>query len=211
MDQQDDKQDRINLIMTLRSKGILDGEVLNAIELTPRHRFVSEAFREYAYRDMALPIGEGQTIPEPYIVAKICEALWLKEECRVLVIGTGSGYLAAVLAKIARRIYTVENQRSLMVAAEKRFQDLELHNIATLVGNGWQGWLEQGPFDRIVIAAGVDDLPIGLYEQLRPKGIIVYPQTQEDGSQHLIVLRNYEDRPDIKTLGESHFSLLSKD
>lgn len=208
MDHNNQRQDQINLIMTLRSRGILDSAVLNAIERTPRHLFVSEAFRDYAYRDMALPIAEGHTIPEPYLIAQICEALWLKEEHRVMVIGTGSGYLTAVLARLARRIYTIELNRDMMVAAEKIFSKLELDNIGTLVGNGWHGWLDQSPFDRIVITAAVDDLPVRLYEQLKTDGIIIYPQIQQGAQQQLISLRNFEAKPEIKALTEVYFSPL---
>ncbi len=211
MDYKADRQAQINLIMTLRSKGILDSAVLNAIERTPRHLFVSEAFQDYAYRDMALPIEGGQTIPEPFVIATICEALWLKEENRVLVIGTGSGYLTAVLAQLARRVYTIESHRQVMMTAENRFARLKLNNIATLVSNGWKGWPDQGPFDRIVIAAAVEDLPIVLYEQLRSQGIIVYPQIQDGSAQQLIALRNFEDKPDIKALGKVYFSPLLLD
>ncbi len=211
MEEKSRRQDQINLIMTLRSRGILDKDVLNAIERIPRHLFVSEAFANYAYRDMALPIGEGQTIPEPYLIAQICEALWLKENSRVLVIGTGSGYLTAVLSKLVRRVYTVEILRSMMVTAEKRFQDLKLENIATDVGDGWEGWLDQSPFDGIVIAAAVDDLPLKLFEQLKPKGIIIYPQIQQGTQQQLLALKNYEDKPEIKTLSEVYFAPLVKE
>ncbi|MBN9591648.1 MAG: protein-L-isoaspartate(D-aspartate) O-methyltransferase, partial [Alphaproteobacteria bacterium] len=143
----------IQLVMALRRQGITDMRVLNAMERTPRDLFVEEAFGTSAYQDSALPIACGQTISQPYIVAFMTEALAVGEKMRVLEIGTGSGYQSAVLAPLCRKIYTIERHRPLLKAAEARFKALKLDNIVTKLGDGYKGWPEQAPFDRIVVTA----------------------------------------------------------
>jgi protein-L-isoaspartate(D-aspartate) O-methyltransferase len=171
-----DPQRTIRLIMALRRQGITDARVLSAIERVPREIFVPAAFADQAYEDMALPIECGQTISQPFVVAYMTQALEVGERMRVLEIGTGSGYQAAVLSHLCRRVYTIERYRTLMRAAEERFQALALTNITTRVGDGARGWPEQAPFDRIVLTAAAEALPQALVEQLKPDGIMLLPR-----------------------------------
>ena len=165
----------IQLVMALRRQGITDMRVLNAMERTPRDLFVEEAFGSSAYQDSALPIACGQTISQPYIVAFMTQALAVGEKMRVLEIGTGSGYQSAVLAPLCRKIYTIERHRPLLKAAEARFKALKLDNIVTKLGDGYKGWPEQAPFDRIVVTAAFPQVPESLIAQLKPGGIMVVP------------------------------------
>lgn len=165
----------IALVMELRGQGVTDQRVLSAIERTPRQLFVDEPFHPTAYENIALPIACGQTISQPYVVAYMTEVLEVDARHRVLEIGTGSGYQAAVLAPICRMVYTVERHRPLLRAAEARFSALNLHNIVVRHGDGSTGWAEQAPFDRILITAAVSEIPAALIEQLRPSGILVAP------------------------------------
>jgi len=165
----------IALVMALRKQGVTDARVLSAIERTPREVFVGEAFEHAAYDNSALPIACGQTISQPYVVAVSTVALELNENLRVLEIGTGSGYQAAVLARLCRRVYSVERHRSLHLEAERRFKTLRIPNIATKLGDGFKGWPEQAPFDRILLTAAVPEVPQALIEQLKPGGILVAP------------------------------------
>src|SRR5215469_14339588 len=180
----------IALVMELRGQGITDHRVLSAIERTPRELFVDEPFQTTAYENIALPIACGQTISQPYIVAYMTESLELDARHRVLEIGTGSGYQAAVLAPLCRMVYTVERHRPLLKVAEGRFRTLNLHNIVVRHGDGSAGWAEQAPFDRILITAAVSEIPPALLGQLKPSGILVAPLSGPDAferiSQHLV-------------------------
>lgn len=172
---------RINLVMALRKQGVTDAKVLSAIELTPRDVFVDEPFEHAAYDNTALPIACGQTISQPYVVAVSTEALELDDKCRVLEIGTGSGYQAAVLSRLCRRVYSVERHWSLHREAGRRFSALKIDNIATRHGDGFQGWPEQAPFDRILFTAAVEAVPDVVVEQLKVGGILVAPIGQTAG------------------------------
>lgn len=165
----------IQLLMALRSAGVSDSRVLAAIERTPRERFVPEGFADQAFENRPLPIDCGQTISQPYVVGAMTQALKLDDRCKVLEIGTGSGYQAAILARLARRVYTVERYRTLAKEAEARFADLRLTNIVTRIGDGSKGWPEQAPFDRIIVTAAATERPDALLEQLRPGGLCVAP------------------------------------
>jgi len=165
----------ISLVMALRKQGITDKRVLEAIEKTPREVFVEDAFEMSAYENTALPIACGQTISQPYVVAYMTEALQLDEKMRVLEIGTGSGYQAAVLAPLCRRVYSIERHRPLLRKAEERFRKLRLDNITTRFGDGFKGWAEQAPFDRIIITAAVPEVPESLIEQLKTGGMMIAP------------------------------------
>ena len=151
--------DQIGLIMQLRRRGIRDNDVLRAIERVPRDLFVDPAFADHAYHDIALPIDCGQTISQPYVVAFMTERLELDARHKVLEIGTGSGYQAAVLAHLCRRVYTVERWRELQKAAERRFARLGITNVTTIIGDGWLGWPPQAPFDRIIVTAAAKEAP----------------------------------------------------
>jgi len=176
----------IELIMGLRGQGVTDERVLSAIERTPRALFVEESFLTEAYRDAALPIACGQTISQPYIVGFMTQALEIGPRMRVLEIGTGSGYQAAVLARLARMVYTIERHRPLLRQAERRFRALKLDNIVTRHGDGYQGWAEQAPFERIIATASFPEPPLTLVKQLKPGGILIAPVGKESISQDLV-------------------------
>lgn len=188
-------QGKIELIMSLRRQGIRDKRVLNAIERIPRETFINANFRKQAYEDHALPIECGQTISQPFVVAYMTEQLQVSDRMKVLEVGTGSGYQAAVLAKLCRRVYTVERYRTLLRDAVKRFDELRLHNITTKVGDGAEGWTEQAPFDRIIVTAAAPSVPQKLMEQLKPGGIMIVPVgiASGRGDQHLVRIVRTED------------------
>jgi protein-L-isoaspartate(D-aspartate) O-methyltransferase len=189
----DEVSNRIRLVMKLRTSGINDVDVLAAIENVPREMFVEEAFREHAYEDTALPIASGQTISQPSVVAWMTWALELESRMRVLEIGTGSGYQAAILARLARRVYTIERHRDLLSMAEARFKQLKLTNIVTKHGDGSRGWKETAPFDRIMVTAAAGEVPAILLEQLAPGGIMVVPVGKNVADQILLRIRKAED------------------
>ncbi|MEC9347799.1 MAG: protein-L-isoaspartate(D-aspartate) O-methyltransferase [Pseudomonadota bacterium] len=178
---------KIRLVMQLRREGIADARVLGAIERVPRERFVDQAFRHQAYENRPLPIKQGQTISQPYVVAYMTEALKLAERSKVLEIGTGSGYQAAVLSLLCRRVYTVERHRTLLLDAQKLFAELKYTNIVTLLGDGSRGWPAQAPFDRIIVtAAAFGDVPADLVAQLAPGGIMILPVGRSGSDQVLV-------------------------
>jgi protein-L-isoaspartate(D-aspartate) O-methyltransferase len=179
---------RIRLVMELRSNGITDTRVLGAIERVPRELFTPPQFQDQAYEDTALPIGHGQTLSQPTVVATMSQALEIGPRMKVLEIGTGSGYQTAILSRLARRVYSIERHKPLLDEAEARFRDLRLHNITARLGDGWQGWAEpaQAPFDRILVTAAPADLPEALLRQLAPDGIMVLPLGRAKASQKLV-------------------------
>ena len=164
----------------IEARGIRDPLVLSAFRAVPRHLFVSEALRDQAYGDYPLPIGEQQTISQPYIVAEMTQALEIDRNDRVLEIGTGSGYQAAILAQIVYRVYTIERRRSLYMQARNLFDKLNYHNIVTKYADGTKGWQEESPFDAIVVTAGAPEVPEVLLDQLADGGRLVVPV----GNQH---------------------------
>ena len=166
---------KIRLIMDLRRQGISDNDVLSAVERVPREMFVPEAMSAEAYENIPLPISQGQTISQPFIVAYMTQALCLGGRNRILEIGTGSGYQAAVLAQLSRRVCTVERYRTLLRQAEACFEALKLHNITTRLGDGGKGWPELAPFARIIVTAAAPAMPQSLAEQLDDGGIMVVP------------------------------------
>jgi protein-L-isoaspartate(D-aspartate) O-methyltransferase len=163
------------LILALRSQGVTDNKVLHAIEKTPRELFTPDLFKERAWEDSALPIACGQTISQPFIVGLMTQALNIEPRSRVLEIGTGSGYQTAILARLARLVYSVERYRTLLREAESRLKALGLTNIITRFGDGGEGWPEQAPFDRILVTAAAPDEPKTLLSQLKPNGVLVAP------------------------------------
>jgi protein-L-isoaspartate(D-aspartate) O-methyltransferase len=159
----------------IKSRGVKDGKVLAAMKKVPRHLFVPEELRSFAYGDEPLPIGEGQTISQPYIVAYMTEALELSGEEKVLEVGTGSGYQTAVLAEIARQVFTVELIGALSEKARALLQGLGYSNIQFRVGDGSRGWEENAPFDAIIVTAGAPAVPQKLADELAPKGRLIIP------------------------------------
>ncbi len=184
---------KIRLIMRLRSTGISDTAVLSAIERIPREAFVPENFQDQAYENMALPIGHGQTLSQPQVVAIMTQALSAGKRTKVLEIGTGSGYQAAVLSRICRRVYTIERHKELLALAESRFRALRLHNITAKAGDGWQGWAAQAPFERIIVTAAPPEIPARLVDQLAPGGIMVLPLGSSSRAQRLISLQRLDE------------------
>jgi protein-L-isoaspartate(D-aspartate) O-methyltransferase len=180
----------IRLLMELRRQGITDTDVLSAMETTPRELFVPGVFQDHAYDNTALPIDAGQTISQPYVVAFMTAALELKPTHRVLEVGTGSGYQTAILAKLARRVYTIERHAILAGEAEERFRKLKLLNIEVRVSDGARGWPGQAPFDRIIVtAAAREKPPQELLNQLNIKGLIVIPIDRGGQGQVLVRVR----------------------
>ncbi len=167
---------RIDTLLTqLRQQGIDDERLLKAIGEVPRDRFVDEAFEHKAWENVALPIGSGQTISQPYMVAKMTSLLVLTPKSRVLEIGTGSGYQTAILAHLVEHVCSVERIKSLQWHAKRRLKQLDLHNVSTRHGDGWQGWPSRGPFDAIIVTAAPPEIPIELMSQLDEGGIMVLP------------------------------------
>lgn len=174
----------------LQGRGIASPRVLDAFLTVPRHEFVQPRYRDQAYRDSPLPIGEAQTISQPYMVAVMTEAVDVREGQRILEIGTGSGYQAAILAEMGARVFSVERIPRLAERARKLFDDLG-YDVAIHVGDGTRGWPEEAPFDRILVTAGAPDVPAPLIEQLELEGRIIIPV--DDGfSQVLSIFRKTE-------------------
>lgn len=185
-------------------RGITDPLVLDAMRTVPRHLFVSEALMDQAYGDYPLPIGDQQTISQPYIVAEMTQALELKPDDRVLEIGTGSGYQAAVLAEIVFRVYTIERLHSLFVKTRQLFDRLRYHNIVTRYSDGTIGWPDESPFDAIIITAGAPKIPPNLIDQLAMGGRMVLP-VGDQHSQDLIKIEKDEDGLCQSNLGGCRF------
>ena len=188
----DFQSEKARLIMALRGMGVGETEVLAAMEQVPREQFVPPALRDHAYENASLPIAMEQTISQPYIVAKMTAALQLTGRERVLEIGTGSGYQAAILSFLCRRVYSIERLRPLLVEAGTRFRQLKITNVTTKVGDGAKGWPEGAPFDRIILTCAPPSIPVTLLKQLKTGGIMVAPEGR-DRTQNLVVVHRTED------------------
>lgn len=169
-----------SLVQWLRLQGIVDQKVLEAMECLPRHLFVAEALGHQAYDNNALPIGFGQTISQPYIVARMTELLELKYNSRVLEVGTGSGFQTCVLAQLVEHVYSIERIKQLQLMAKRRFKQFELYNISTKHGDGWEGWSRKGPFDSIIVTAAAANMPQVLCSQLAEGGNLIVPIGETD-------------------------------
>ncbi|QJB57898.1 protein-L-isoaspartate(D-aspartate) O-methyltransferase [Pseudodesulfovibrio sp. zrk46] len=172
----------------IEARGIRDKAVLDAIRTLPRHLFVEEALAYKAYSDCPLPIGEGQTISQPYIVALMSELLEVKPEMKILEIGTGSGYQAAVLAQMGAEVFTVERIKKLFFSARKRFMDMRMFSVKLKLDDGTMGWPEEAPFDRIIVTAGGPEVPEPLVGQLADNGRMVIPVGGTKRTQELILV-----------------------
>ncbi len=203
--------DAQTLRRSLINDGITDETVLDAIGAIPRELFVPPAFRERAYENSPLPIGLHQTISQPTVVAMMTAALELDDRVKILEIGTGSGYQTAILAKLCRRVYTIERHRALLSEAEERFKELGFTNIVTRLGDGSMGWKEQAPFSRIIVTAAAVDVPQVLLDQLDVGGIMVVPVGLEERTQHLLRVRKTDDDIETEDLGLVRFVPLVSD
>ncbi|EPX81887.1 protein-L-isoaspartate(D-aspartate) O-methyltransferase [Salipiger mucosus] len=181
-----DAEAKMQLLFALRSRGVTETQVLEAMEKIDRGAFVTGYFAERAYEDMPLPIACGQTISQPSVVGLMTQALKVSARDKVLEVGTGSGYQAAVLSQLARRVYTVDRHRRLVAAARRVFETLDLANITAFTADGSHGLADQAPFDRIIVTAAAEDPPGPLLAQLRIGGIMVLPVGQSDAVQRLI-------------------------
>jgi protein-L-isoaspartate(D-aspartate) O-methyltransferase len=177
----------------IEARGIKAPEVLSAFRRVPRHLFVSEALRDQAYGDYPLPIGEQQTISQPYIVAEMTQALELSKDDRVLEIGTGSGYQAAILAQIVYRVYTIERKRSLYLQARILFDKLRYHNIVMKYADGTKGWQDESPFDGVIVTAGAPQIPDILIDQLGDGGRMVVPVGNQHTQELIKIFRDDQD------------------
>ena len=185
----------------IRGRGVKDPKVLEAMEKIPRHLFVDESFKEKAYADHPLPIGEGQTISQPYVVALMTEALRLRPGERVLEIGTGSGYQAAVLAEIVKEVYTIEIRKSLTESASKRLQELGYKNIQVTCADGYFGWEEVAPFDAIIVTAASNLIPPPLLKQLKEGGRLIIPVGSTMFQQTLTLVTKQKGDLQVEQLG----------
>ncbi|MBV7392847.1 protein-L-isoaspartate(D-aspartate) O-methyltransferase [Mameliella sediminis] len=181
-----DAEAKMQFVFALRSKGVTDKSVLNAMETIDRGRFIQGYFTDRAYEDMPLPIACGQTISQPSVVGLMTQALRIGPRDKVLEVGTGSGYQAAILSQLARRVYTVDRHRRLVTAARAVFDEMELNNITAFTADGSFGLPDQAPFDRIIVTAAAEDPPGPLLAQLKIGGIMVVPVGQSDAVQSLI-------------------------
>ena len=184
---------KMQFLFALRSKGVTDTHVLSAMEKIDRGLFVRGLFAERAYEDMPLPIACGQTISQPSVVGLMTQALDLSPRHKVLEVGTGSGYQAAVLSQLARRVYTVERHKTLVNEAKSLFEALDYSNIIPILSDGSRGLPDQAPFDRIIVTAAAEDPPSPLLAQLKVGGIMVVPVGQSDTVQNLIRVTRTED------------------
>lgn len=183
----------IRLLMTLRRNGVTDTNVLSVIEKMPREYFVPQHFNDKAYDDTALPIGHGQTISQPLVVAMMTQELELNNRHTVLEIGTGSGYQAAILSQLCRRVYSIERLKPLLDVAQQRFDALKIRNITAIHGDGYKGWPSAAPFDRIILTCGASqEPPPALLEQLAPDGIMILPVRLNALKEQLVKIRKTE-------------------
>ncbi|PCH73578.1 MAG: protein-L-isoaspartate O-methyltransferase [Rhodobacteraceae bacterium] len=196
---------KMQFLFALRSKGVTDTKVLSAMENIDRGPFVRGIFSERAYEDMPLPIACGQTISQPSVVGIMTQALQVNSRDKVLEVGTGSGYQAAILAKLARRVYTVERHQRLVREARAVFDEMALVNITAMTADGSHGWPDQAPFDRIIVTAAAEDPPGPLLAQLKIGGIMVVPVGQSDAVQTLIRVRRGENGYDYDEIRPVRF------
>ncbi|EAQ46091.1 MAG: protein-L-isoaspartate O-methyltransferase [Roseobacter sp. MedPE-SWde] len=200
-----DPETKMQFLFALRSRGVTDSRVLEAMEQIDRGPFVRGIFAERAYEDTPLPIACGQTISQPSVVGLMTQALQVTPRDTVLEVGTGSGYQAAILAKLARRVYTIDRHARLVREARMIFDALQLPNVTSLVGDGSFGLPDQAPFDRIIVTAAAEDPPGPLLAQLKPGGIMVVPVGQSDTVQTLIRVRKSEEGLDYDELRPVRF------
>lgn len=183
---------KVRLVMELRQQGITDQRVLSAIEKVPREAFIPESFHDQAYENTALPIGLGQTISQPSVVGFMTQALEVGPRMKVLEIGTGCGYQAAVLSGLCLRIYSIERYKELFRSAQNRLSELRFNNVTIKWGDGLKGWPEQAPFDRMILTAAIKELPNFLFDQMADDGIVIAPLGKRADDQKLVKFARQE-------------------
>tara|TARA_Y100000992_G_scaffold133565_1_gene88200 strand:+ start:217 stop:861 length:645 start_codon:yes stop_codon:yes gene_type:complete len=196
---------KMQFLFSLRKAGVLDKQVLDAMERVDRKNFVNGVFSEKAYEDTPLPIACGQTISQPTVVGLMTQALQVTSRDKVLEVGTGSGYQAAILSLLARRVYTIERHSLLVNNATKVFQKLNISNITTILSDGGHGLEQQAPFDRIIVTAASDDPPASLLSQLKIGGIMIIPVGQSDNMQKLIKIAKTDEGYEYQDLQAVRF------
>ena len=179
-------QKKLEFIFNLRNANVTDKRLLTVMESTPREHFINNSFKNLVLEDIALPIECGQTTSQPSIIATMVQALQVNHRCKILEIGTGSGYQTSILAKLGRRIYTIERNNRLLRLAETAIANLSISNVTLIYGDGTIGLLEQAPFDRIIVSAALEDIPKSLLDQVKPNGILVAPVGQNEQKQTLV-------------------------
>lgn len=202
--------ERSKMIEFLKKKEIMDEAVLEAMRTIPRHFFVKDIFQSRAYEDSALPIDCQQTISQPYTVAFMTQLLQVKADEKVLEVGTGSGYQAALLAKIGARVFTIERHFELLESARKRFDSLKL-NIASKVGDGSVGWSEYAPYDKIIVTAGAPEIPKSLVAQLKIGGVMIIPVGNESAQTMVVVTKTDRDVEMVEVEGFRFVPLVGKE
>ncbi|MEL7105567.1 MAG: protein-L-isoaspartate(D-aspartate) O-methyltransferase [Pseudomonadota bacterium] len=201
----DDAEQKMAFVFAVRSRGVTDARVLTAIEKIDRGRFIRGTFAARAYDDTPLPIGCGQTISQPSVVGLMSQALQVTPRDKVLEVGTGSGYQAAILSQLARRVYTIDRHKRLVIEAEAAFAELGLSNITAITADGSHGLPKQAPFDRILVTAAAEDPPGPLLAQMAIGGIMVLPVGQSDQVQQLIKVTRTEQGYDYEDLRPVRF------
>ncbi|MFW5498529.1 MULTISPECIES: protein-L-isoaspartate(D-aspartate) O-methyltransferase [unclassified Maridesulfovibrio] len=202
----DPKRSRLKMVEEqIAARGVADKNVLDAMRRVPRHMFVQDALASRAYSDSALPIGEGQTISQPYIVAVMSELLKIEPGHKVLEIGTGSGYQAAVLAEMGAEVFSVERIRKLFISARKLLFDMRYFNIQLKLDDGTMGWPENAPYDRIIVTAGGPEIPQYLIDQLADPGILVIPVGGQRRVQRLMLVTKTDGKIETTDMGGCAF------
>jgi protein-L-isoaspartate(D-aspartate) O-methyltransferase len=201
----DESEQRMEFMLTLRRRGISDQAVLRAMDEVPREHFVDPSYSGDAYADRAMPIACGQTISQPYVVAYMTEQLEVKPTHRVLEVGTGSGYQAAVLSRLAREVVSLERYRTLANTARSRLKTLGYDNVEVLLGDGLSGEPLRAPYDRIIVTAAAETIPPALVEQLAEGGIMILPLGPQGGVQELVKLTKTKDGLDQEKLIQVRF------
>lgn len=196
---------KIRLILEFRRAGITDTGLLSALENVPRGLFVPDAFQDQTWEDTALPIGHGQTISQPTVVARMVQALNPDKNLKVLEIGSGSGYQTAILSYLFRRVYAIEREGVLMQRAEDCIAALRRHNVTGRTGDGSLGWPEQAPFERILVSAVSEEIPPLLWDQLAVGGVMVCPLGEDRGEQRIMRFVKTDDVPNVEDLGPVRF------
>lgn len=196
---------KIRLVLALRRAGITDTAVLSAFEKVSRDQFVPDAFVDQANEDTALPIGYGQTVSQPTVLARMIQGVAPDRSLKILEIGTGSGYQTALLSRLFRRVYTVEREPQLLREAQQRLMALRCYNVTARLGDGCLGWQEQAPFDRVIVSAAATDLPPVIWSQVAVGGIMVLPMGEEHEDQRILVMRRTDGDPEVGDLGAVRF------